>query len=470
MYNVILLTVDCLRADRLGTMGNSKGLTPNLDALAFQSTFFTSAFAVGPRTPESFPAILASTYPLTFNADWCLPETLTTLAEVLQGAGYATAAFHSNPYLSLNLGYGKGFDSFWDSMETTSVVSKLASRAKSTIKRESTIYRFFRRIARHVETQAEVSYYTRAEEVNKRAINWLQGQKSPFFLWLHYMDLHYPFNPPVPFVHRVRSEGISKALQADIVARSLEKPETITQTETQVLEDLYNAGLLYVDEGIGNFLDNLRQMGLFDKTLICVTADHGEEFLEHGDFGHGIKIHLLEDNRPILKLYDELLHVPLLLYFPTSIITPSRNPSLVSLIDLAPTLVDFLSIKVPAGWQGQSLLPLLTRNEGESRSGVFSQYAVREGAKRWPIVSYRTKDWKLIYDSVKQQHELYYLDKDPYEKNNLYATRPSVLIELEVAIQQHLKDIRGESFKTTGVTAGMTLEMQERLRGLGYIE
>jgi arylsulfatase A-like enzyme len=466
--NVILLTIDCLRADRLGVMGNSQGLTPNLDALASQSAIFTQAFAVGPRTAESFPAILASTYPLTFNADWRLPKDLTTLAEVLQDAGYATAAFHSNPFLSLSLGYGKGFDSFWDSMETTSVVSKLASRAKSIVKRESAIYRFFRRLARHFETQVEISYYTRAEEVNKRAIDWLQGQQSPFFLWLHYMDLHYPFNPPVPFVNRVHPGGIPKALQADIVARSLENPKSITQTETQVLKDLYNAGLLYVDEGVGNFLDNLKQLDLFDETFICVTADHGEEFLEHGDFGHGIKIHLLNDDQPILKLYDELIHVPLILRSPTPIIASDRICSLVSLIDLAPTLVDLLGLKASDDWQGKSLSPLLIGSVDWLREGVFSQYAVRGKMERWPIVSYRTQRWKFIYDGVKQRHELYDLESDPYEKNNVYAMHPSILSELEAAVYQHLVDVRGESPKV--IEMEMTAEMKERLRGLGYIE
>ncbi|MFN2286548.1 MAG: sulfatase [Anaerolineae bacterium] len=468
MHNVVLLTVDCLRADRLGVMGQTQGLTPNLDALVSQSTVFPQAFAVGPRTPESFPAILASTYPLTFNADWHLPEKLTTLAEILQRAGYATAAFHSNPYLSLNLGYGKGFSSFWDSMETTSAVSKLASRAKLIIKRDSTLYRFLRRLARRFETQAEISYYTRAEEVNGRAIKWLQNQQSPFFLWLHYMDLHYPYNPPVSFVQRVRPEGIPKAQQADIVSRSLEKPESITQAETQILEDLYNAGLLYVDEGIGNLLSVLKQLNLFDDTFVFVTADHGEEFLEHGSFGHGVKIHLLKANRPILKLYDELLHVPLVLRSPISTMMPRRVSSLVSLIDLAPTLVDLLDIEEADCWQGISLVPLLKGNVDRLREGVFSEYAVRGETERWPIVSYRTSRWKFVYDGVEQGHELYDLECDPAEQNNIYATRPAILSELESAVHQHLADVRGETSQTT--EGGITPEMIERFRGLGYIE
>lgn len=468
MHNVVLLTVDCLRADRLGIMGHSYGLTPNLDSLASQSTVFTQAFAVGPRTAESFPAILASTYPLTINADWHLPEELTTLAEILQCAGYATAAFHSNPYLSLNLGYGKGFDSFWDSMETTSAVSKLASRARSIIGRESTLYRFLRRLARRFEAKTEISYYTRAEEVNNRAIDWLQSQQPPFFLWLHYMDLHYPLNPPVSFVQRVRPGGVPKAQQADIVARSLEKPESITEAETQVLKDLYNAGLLYVDEGIGNLLNVLKQLDLFDDTFIFVTADHGEEFLEHGSFGHGIKIHLLKEGYPILKLYDELLHVPLVLRSPASKVPPREILSLVSLIDLAPTLVDLLGIKAADDWQGVSLLPLLTGEADQLSEGVFSEYAVRGENERWPIVSYRTQKWKFIYDGIRQRHELYNLECDPAEQNNIYSAQPLILSELEFAVRQHLADVRGEAPQTTGW--GMTPEMAERLRGLGYIE
>ncbi|MGC9347637.1 MAG: sulfatase [Anaerolineae bacterium] len=469
MHNIVLLTVDCLRADRLGSARDASSLAPYLDGLAGHSSVFTEAFAVGPRTAESFPAILTSTYPLAFGGSWRLPEARTTLAETLQRAGFATAAFHSNPYLSTNLGYGKGFDRFWDSMEATPAVSKLAARVAPLLKTESPIYRFLRRLIRRFETQTEATYYTRAEEVNARAVSWLSEQQDPFFLWLHYMDLHYPFNPPSSFVQRIRPAGIPKAQQADIVVRSLEDPASVTEDEAQILKDLYDAGLLYVDQSIGQLIDTLRELELYDDTLMLVTADHGEEFREHGDFGHGADIHRLKEGQPILKLYDELLHVPLLVRVPDGPARARRISGLVSLIDLAPTVVDLLGLEAVTGWQGRSLAPLLHGETDRVRAGVFSEYAVQGEAQSRPIIAYRTEDWKLIYDGVGGKHELYDLARDRGERNNVYELKPPTLKTLEQAVQKHLAEVVRMD-ESEPDAARLTSKVAERLKGLGYIE
>jgi len=470
MTNVLLLTIDCLRADRLGYAGYRRQLSPNIDSLAERAAVFNQAFASGPRTAESFPAILASTYPMAIGGKWRLPESLRMLAEVLSEAGYLSGAFHSNPFLSTAQGYPRGFKTFWDSMERTPLTSKVGARLMPRLNPQSKLYRSLRRLARRFESGVGVSHYVRAGEITNKAIQWIAGATSPFFLWLHYMDLHYPFSPPEAYLRKIRPQGISKRRQSRALVRSLEDPASTSAEDRQVLVDLYDAGLNYLDEQIGVLLNTLSNLPIGKDTLLIITADHGEEFLEHGDFGHGAMVHKAQNGKARIKLYDELLQVPLLLHHPKLKHLGKQIPALVSLVDIPPTVVDLLGLPKVTSWQGFSLAPLL-RGEVQSlseREGVFSEYALRDADVHYPIVAYRTQGWKYIHDGAFGQHQLYNLEQDPGELQDLYQPEHPALPPIQQRVEEHL------SLMPTGrvplVETQMDPEMVERLKSLGYLE
>ena len=467
MFNVLMVTIDCLRADGLGCMGYGRPLSPHIDRLAAGSALFTRAFATGPRTTESFPGILASTYPLAYGGTFTLPSHLLTLAKVLRPGRYASAAFHSNPFLLSEFGYAQGFEHFWDSREKTAVTSKVGARIMPRLNQDSRLYRLLRRMVRYLEAKTGVSYYTGAEEVTDRAVRWLRGQVQPFLLWVHYMDMHYPFSPPERHIRQVRPEGVGWRQQARLMVHTLEDPLSVTKEEAQMYRDLYDAGLHYVDENVGALLDALQRMGILHDTIVVLTADHGEEFLEHGDFGHGALIHVPGTDAARIKLYDELLHVPLIVRVPGSDVAPRQVPSLVSLADVGPTIVDLLGLETVEPWHGLSLVPLLRGQANSVRDHVFSEYVIRDGDGHWPVVSCRTLRWKYIHDGLFEHHELYDLEDDPAEQRNLYGSQVPVLSALQEAVQEHLALFPSSPLPV--VEAEMDPAVVERLKGLGYL-
>src|SRR6266576_1217533 len=289
--NIILITLDTTRADRMGFLGSSRGLTPNLDALAKQCVVFTRAYAQEPLTTPSHAALLTGTYP-QFNhvADLGVPlaKDLPYLPDVLRRRGYHTAAFVGAYILDPKSHTAPGFDRGFDTYDA------------GFHKRRAGEYRYS-------------SVERRAEDVVKHALAWLNKHpQGPFFLWLHFYDPHDPYDPPEPFNSRFASAP-------------------------------YDGEIAYTDSVLGKFFATLHTRGLYQGTLIAVAADHGEAFGEHGELRHGIFV------------YDETIHVPLLFKLPGGRSAGKRIETRVALADVAPTILRLTGLPVPAAMQGQSL-------------------------------------------------------------------------------------------------------------------
>lgn len=489
MKNILLITIDSLRASQLAV--SNQPPPAHILHLANRGVCFTHAFATGPRTAESFPAILASTYPISFGGYWRLPPDLVSLAQVLASGGLATAAFHSNPYLSANLGYDRGFQVFWDSSQQTPFTTRLGARLMTHLRHESPLYRLLRRFARQFESSFGLAHYLQAQPLTNLAVHWLQAQPRPFFLWLHYMDLHYPCAPPARFLKRVHPRGFSRTTQADLMVRSLESPASITPAENGMLLDLYHAALLYVDEQIGRLLQALSALEILHDTLVIITSDHGEEFQEHGQFGHAGQVHDLSAGQPRIRLYDELLRVPLIFHGPG--LQPLESDELVSLIDLPVTIADLFGLhpaftpaslptqptNLPPGqppenppvpdWQGLSFKSLLFGDTQALHREIFAEYAVRDGSVHYPIIACRTREWKYIHDGVHSQHHLYHLVSDPAEQQNLYHPHHPALPPLQDAVFQHL-ELAPNSPRPLATQVNLDPLLLERMRSLGYME
>jgi choline-sulfatase len=293
--NVILITLDTVRADRMGFLGSKLGLTPQLDALASQSVVFEHAYSQAPITPVSHATILTGTYPQYHgirNFGDRLPPSVPFLPDILHSQGYHTGAFVGSIILDPKNGFASGFERGFD------VYNAGFHRQKTGERREASMQR-------------------RGEVTLGYVLEWLGQQKGgPFFLWFHLWDAHDPYNPPEPFRSRF--------------------PNTP-----------YNGDIAYVDAIVGKLLDYLRSQGLYDNSLIAVAADHGESLGEHGELTHSI------------FLYDSTIHVPLLVKLPGNRFVGKRVNATASLVDLAPTVLEGLGQTPPPAMQGRSLLPLI---------------------------------------------------------------------------------------------------------------
>ncbi len=291
--NIVFITVDTTRADRMGFLGNKRGLTPNLDAAARQGVVFEKAFSQAPLTPVSHATIFTGTYPqfhTVTDFGHPLPTLLPSVPEILQKSGYHTAAFIGSlvldPKAQMAPGFDRGFD-FFDAGFRPKIM-----RGES---RYDTVER-------------------RAGDVVAHTISWLKkNQQTPFFIWVHLYDPHAPYDPPAPYDARFK--------------------------------DPYDGEIAYADASLGKLFQYLRQRGLYDRSLIVMMSDHGESLGAHGESMHGI------------FLYDETIRVPLLFKLPGAVLAGGHVATRVRLVDVAPTLLSMLSLPLPPTFQGESLVP-----------------------------------------------------------------------------------------------------------------
>lgn len=292
--NVVLVTLDTTRADRMGFLGSTRGLTPALDALARQGTVFEKAFAQAPITTVSHATILSGTYPQFHRVNDFgvrLPASVPWLPDLLRAQGYRTAAFVGALILDPRGGLAPGFDRGFDTYDAGFKIKRGKEDRYATMER-------------------------RGSEVVSRALTWLgQRPPGPFFLWVHLYDAHDPYEAPEPFRSR-----FAKAP--------------------------YDGEIAYADAQVGKLVAGLRAAHLLDGTAVAVVADHGESLGEHGESTHGV------------FLYDPTIRVPLLLKRPAGRDAGRRVATRVSAVDLAPTLLEIAGVTAPATVQGRSLLAL----------------------------------------------------------------------------------------------------------------
>lgn len=277
--NVILLSADALRADHLSSYGYHRETSPVLDDLAQESIRFENAYSASSHTREAVPALLTGEYPDAAVDDGYRLAT-EPVASTLSEEGFATAGFHSNPFVSRAYGFDEGFDHFDDDLHLGQhKLVALAQRALDKLRNR---------------------HYARAEEINERSLEWLDGlDDEPFFLWNHYMDTHGPYEPPGEYAMLYADGSVSGREAQSLYQRAIKDPASITDDERELLIDLYDAEIRYNDAKIGEFLEALRERDLLAESLLIVTADHGDAFGEHGYYEHPRYLH------------DEITKVPL---------------------------------------------------------------------------------------------------------------------------------------------------------------
>jgi len=452
MKNVILITVDSLRADHLSCYGYEKETSPNIDRFAKGGVLFKQAISNGGHTRIAFPTILTSTYFFSHRFLKRINKRPTIylfgdrpyLPDILKRNGYKTAGFHSNPFLTKRYGYSRGFDILLDPLEESNGTNKsIIPFVQNHLNPHGLVYRSFSLVYRsfslvfnrfrHVDLP-----FVRGEEITKNAISWIKNNKdAPFFVWTHYMDVHHPYLPPKEHLIKFSDKVITPREAITLHAKMLKNPDLISDTDIKNLINLYDGCINYVDYWIGKFLAAIEDIGASDNSLIILTADHGDAFGEHRKFAHGERG---------TNLYEEIIRVPLIISAPN--LKEDEISDQVSLLDISPTILDFLSVQKPESMQGESLLAHNNKKEG----GVFAETLAVESRpyidakgeldliKRVGAVAYRTGTWKYIYN-MNGFSELYNLKKDPDEKENIVNKEVETAEKYKSKILQHLAKI-----------------------------
>lgn len=393
--HVFFLTVDTLRADRMGYHGYPRDTTPRLDALAAEGVVFERAIAQWPKTGVSFASMFTGQHPqttgLTHKAALRVPEQYLTLPEWMEDQGYRGLAVVSNGVLGKRLGWDAGFTEYWETW-------KLAPEPS--------------------DDPAEYRKYLNAARVNELALPMLDAHKDAehLFVWLHYSDPHAPYLLP----DGVENPFLGDAWYTDTSEVKLDNPRATRlgdHRELRYYEAAYDANVRFVDDHVGRVLDHARELGLLENALIVFTADHGESLGEHEYwFGHG--------RLP----YNQGSWVPLFFHWPGHVAEGRRFSAPVELVDLFPTFQDLTAPSPPVpGLEGKSLWPHLTDPPATIESGyVF--YAFAEAGGGSPTTHYRNVQddrWKLIYHPAlgkqPEWYELYDLQADPGETENLFT-------------------------------------------------
>ncbi|MBZ0112531.1 MAG: sulfatase-like hydrolase/transferase [Thermoanaerobaculia bacterium] len=405
-WNVLLVTFDTTRADRIGAYGN-EGVTPNVDRLAAEGVLFAQARTAVPITAPSHSTILTGVYPIRHgvrdNGLFKLPSGQVTLAEILAEKGYATAAAVGSFPLTSQFGLDQGFDFFDDEVDVEPFEDLLTER--------------------HLPKMELFFDERRAGRVNDVLFPWLTEHASePFFAWAHYFDPHQPHEPPAPF-------------------------------DQLFADDLYNGEIAYADDSFGRLLAHLQQLGVLERTLVIFTADHGEGLDEHRESTHS------------MLLYDSTLHVPLIIRPPAFEAGGMVVNDMVGTVDIVPTVLELLGFDLPDSLQGQSLKPWMEGASPDRTSkGLYAETLSPRLSHRWGELR------ALIEPPYKYVHgprpELYDLVNDPRELDDLSGSRPELAQEMETRLQRFL---RSHAAPDRGAATEIDEETIARLQALGYL-
>ncbi len=375
---VILICVDTLRADAVGSYGCTRGMTPELDEFAGQSIRFAYCESPSPWTLPSVSATLTSKYAGMIGVDSIserLPEGEITLSEVFLDAGYCTAALGSNRWVSSGVGFFQGYDQL-----------------------------------------TERSYKVDAYELLNGAFEWIKFHKDEdFFVYIHLFDPHVPYEPPEPYLSTFRRGGGPFVSGFDNATQVWEGQFVLAEEVKEQLRGLYDGEVAWVDAQLGGFFGQLRRLRIWDDTAIVIYSDHGEEFWEHGGYEHGHSV------------YEELTHVPLMMKLPG--MAPGVREERMSLVDVMPTLINWADLEAPDGLVGRDLLS--PENDAEGGRMMFIEGCIHTTERRACVEG----DWKqILYFGGDGQPELYNLKDDPSESVNLYETEVEVAERLSTEL------------------------------------
>lgn len=441
--DLIVISVDTLRADHLPTYGYPRATGPRIDELAERSMVFDRAYTVAPHTLASHTSLFTGLYPRrhgVLDVGDTLSPSIETLAGLLAARGYQTAAFTNCYFLMPE-------------------------------------FRAFRGFGRH-DFADDIKSPRSAETTNRAVLSWADRLgDEPFFLFVHYFDVHsdwdrLPYEAPDVYLQRFAADppegfrtGNGLVSASRWLLRQNQRGIDFSADELEHIRGLYDAGIAYTDEHLGALLDGLAARDRLEHAIVIVTSDHGEEFGEHGRMLH-------------TQVYEELMRVPLLVSLPemrdrpgpscrpreesdaAPAPTAGRSDALVQFVDLLPTVAECLDLQTPVGVQGTSFLTALQGEEGVRPVAYFdTPSGLQRGVLR--------DGWKLVESTGPGIRRLYNLDDDPHERSDVAAEHPEQVELLAAELVSHYEENK------TGLVVGESTPVQDTVRqaleALGYL-
>ncbi len=432
--NVLVILPDTLRPDHLGCYGYHRRTSPNIDKFAEECVLFEKAFSNSPWTKTAVGSILTSLYPYEHAAfQWAdnLDHANLTLAEIFRNKNFKTFSAQGNHIITSRYGFHQGFQ----------------------------VYK---------EMKNDL-----AENLANEFISWVSKKnKRPFFAYLHFMDTHYPYRVPEDYQRAYASQKQSPLDLEELIAQDIRvlTEMGMPQSDRDYIVNLYDDSIIYFDIHFGRILEALKTNQMLDKTIIVLLSDHGEEFWEHGSFGHGH------------TLYSELLHVPLLIRYP-SILPSQRIPYMISLIDLYPTVLSLAGIEYHQKIRGMNLLPAIL-NERKPERILYFEGLLRGSEKRgvckdgWKLIQNAAERYnrtffeplgkltKFKYPEIEKEYELYNILEDFREVNDLFNSRIDIFQET----RQILQRFKINNLLMLGQKRYLHKKKLMDFKSLGYIE
>jgi len=483
LSTVVLLTADTFRFDVFNEKGDE--LCPFLKQQARNGVSFTSAFSTGPGTSSAFPGIMASAYPLDYGYRG-LNKEHESVAEYLSESGLRTIGVTASSHASSLFNYDRGFDVFYENPSyrrnaqnrtSLSASEKLKTRLFDiagnipVVKQTgSKILEIYRELS---SSDGGKCPYERAETITDTAMELLSYEfreypNSERFVWVHYMEPHAPYYPPDDVVEMFDTDGATKKLanrayetwnkNRPKMWESKDNSDILTEKEREALKLLYEIQIRYLDREIQRLVEFVKESVGRKEVALFFTSDHGEEFFEHGDFGHRAKV------------YDELIHVP---FFASGASPKSREVNrVVSHTDIAPTITDMLDIPANPDWRGKSLIPVIEGNDDvwDGHDYIFSELCHSGGYggdvdTDTAIIAVVTDEWKYILNNQKGTEEVYRCDQLEIPTNNRIDDT-STDAELREIARKRLSNVAPREPHRRE----MSDELREQLHELGYIE
>ncbi|MBD3287324.1 sulfatase-like hydrolase/transferase [candidate division KSB1 bacterium] len=449
--NIILIVIDAARADHFSCYGYHRKTTPFMDKIANEGILYNNAISTAGWTLPSHASMFTGTYPSkhgAHNENFFLSDKLPTMTEALTEQGYKTVGFCRGDWVSDSTGLTRGFEEYYNLH-----FSKFQHKMKRLIN-------YFK--INGVDTW---SY-----EINKNVKKWIKENSSPFFMFIHYSELHLPYSLPNAYRKKfvsVSDEELNKVNQNPKEYYS--GRVKMTEKDFQISRDLYDGALAYQDRRIGELYQFLKIRGVLDNTVFIITSDHGESLGDKEHFDH------------YYVLYEPIIRIPLIVRHPGIFGTGVRDDSLVQTLDFFPTVLEMLNIDRSAYNEMQGI-PLPPLNNGEKREFTISErFQDLKGLKEsYPDmdlshlekfekdrkVAIRTKEFKLI-KSMRGNSELYKISEDPHESTNLIDEREDVVSELNQKLDEWKKSF--DPAEISGDEPEFDDEMVKRLKSLGYL-
>ena len=462
-FNVMVVLIDTLRADHLGAYGYSRPTSPNFDALARDGVLFDRTTSQAAYTKASVASLMTGLFVhnhgVIASGD-ALGTDHVTLAEAMRRRGYHTVAFSSNPWITPEFHFDRGFDDF--------------ESGRATVPQLTALYKMLKWFDHSLGgygmrtnlsglafwgASANLSNSERDRMLTDGVVDWIGAQgDDPFFLYVHLIGPHDPYDPPADYARRFHEpewDGrIGRSIRPARVATIFEVADPLDERVRTAMIGQYDAAIAYADTQLGRLIEALRTSGKLDRTLVVVTADHGEEFYEHHNWRHGN------------QLYNEVVHVPLAFRLPGRL-TPTRRDDLAMLVDVFPTVVNLVDPSpLEKGLDGRPLfaeadgVPAAFAEDWWLEGGTYVSRMVRQGSLKLQV----TRDDARGL----QRRELYNLSTDAAEQRNLLENPDAVSEKDEGQLQSLLAHLGDKVSGASAVSVDVDPSTKERLRQLGY--